>query len=85
MLESLFKPLPHGGTYDGFVIRRTKNTVRFFAVGREYIINKHNVLCAVSKRPDGKEWFSYADFSIQDRIGSYSQVNEFCLSLKQSN
>lgn len=85
MAESLFKPLPHGGTYDGYIIKRTQNTVLFFALGREYLVNKHNVLCSVSRLPDGKTWYSYADFDIQDKIGGYLATDEFCKALKRTN
>lgn len=45
--------------FDGYVIRRNASSVRLFAFGEFYTLNRHRVFCLESKQPDGRTWFSY--------------------------
>lgn len=52
LVESLFTP---GGTPDGFIRKKSKRSVDFFAFGHELTLNTHGVVCHRSKQPDG-DW-----------------------------
>lgn len=83
-LNSLFQPASHGGTFDGYITKRTKNTTSLtLAAFGDFLINKHNVLCQVSYL-DGKRYYSYAPFNVQDAISdSWTEFCQWCENTKK--
>ena len=55
--DSLFSA---GGTFDGWIVRRSRFTVTFRTIGdREYFVNRWGVLGSVGRTPDGRRWYQY--------------------------
>ena len=78
-INSLFCPI-NGRTYDGYIARRYKNRIDFFAFGSDYCINKHGVILSKRKLEDGQTWYTIAN--TQSWFKGYAQEQEWIMEIK---
>lgn len=50
------------------ITKRLKRELRFTFDGRSYALNRHGVLCSITVRPDGKEWFTFTNFDYRAEL-----------------
>lgn len=78
-VNSLFSPV-NGKTYDGYITRKSKTRIDFFALGSDYCINNNGVICSKRKLDNGKTWYSYAN--TVDWFDGYAQEQEWIKEMR---
>lgn len=68
------------------ITKKTNKTIAFEFEGRDYLLNEHDVLCSVSKQPNGKKRFTYMSFDVKDKLAgsdSHAAEEKFIEKLKE--